>query len=101
NKDWLLVGAGAAGPALEEGIAGICKRAESGIKYDVEIRGNDMECRTFNDAPPEGICGSGMVSLIYEMYSAGIIGHDGILDPEQKGVDVIDGIITYAIPCAS
>ena len=101
NKDWLLVGAGAAGPALEEGIAGIGKRAESGIIYDVEIRGNDMECRTFNDAPPEGICGSGMVSLIYEMYSAGIIGNDGILDPEQKGVDVIDGISTYAIPCAS
>jgi uncharacterized 2Fe-2S/4Fe-4S cluster protein (DUF4445 family) len=101
NKDWLLAGAGAAGPALEEGIAGIGKRAESGIIYDVEIRGGDMECRTFNDAPPEGICGSGMVSLIYEMYSAGIIGNDGILDPEHKGVDVIDGVSAYMIPCAS
>ena len=101
NKDWLLVGAGAAGPALEEGIAGIGKRAESGIIYDVEIRGGEMECRTFNDASPEGICGSGMVSLIYEMYSAGIIGNDGILDPEHNGVEVADGVRTYTLPCAS
>ena len=101
NKDWLLVGAGAAGPALEEGIAGIGKRAESGIIYDVEMHGGEMECRTFNDAPPEGICGSGMVSLIYEMYSAGIIGNDGILDPEHKDVEVKDGLRTYTIPCAS
>jgi len=101
NKDWLLVGAGAAGPALEEGIAGIGKRAESGIIYDIEMRGEEMECRTFNDVPPEGICGSGMVSLIYEMYSAGIIGNDGILDPEHNGVDEIDGVSTYTLPCAS
>lgn len=100
NKDWLLVGAGAAGPALEEGIAGIGKRAESGIIYDVEIKGGEMKCRTFNDAPPEGICGSGMISLIYEMYSAGIIGNDGILDPEHKGVNVTDGVSAYTIPCA-
>ena len=101
NKDWLLVGAGAAGPALEEGIAGIGKRAESGIIYDVEMRGKEMECKTFNDAPPEGICGSGMISLIYEMYSAGIIGNDGILDPEHDGVEETDGLRTYKLPCAS
>ena len=101
NKDWLLVGAGAAGPALEEGIAGIGKRAESGIIYDVEMRGGEMKCKTFNNVPPEGICGSGMVSLIYEMYSAGIIGNDGILDPEHDGVDEIDGVRTYTLTCAS
>lgn len=101
NKDWLLVGAGAAGPALEEGIAGIGKRAKSGIIYDVEMRGKEMECKTFNNAPPEGICGSGMISLIYEMYSAGIIGNDGILDPERDGVAEIDGVRTYALPCAA
>lgn len=100
NRDWLLVGAGAAGPALEEGISGIGKRAESGIVYDVSISGSGVECRTFNDAPPEGICGSGMVSLIYEMYSAGIIGNDGVLDPAHKDVKVMDGERTYALSCA-
>jgi uncharacterized 2Fe-2S/4Fe-4S cluster protein (DUF4445 family) len=101
NRDWLLVGAGAAGPALEEGIAGIGKRAESGIIYDVSIRGNSIECRTFNDTPPEGICGSGMVSLIYEMYSAGIIGNDGVLDPSHKDVKMVDGERVYTLSCAT
>ena len=101
NKDWLLVGAGAAGPALEGGIVGIGKRAEDGIIYDVEMRGKEMVCRTFNDAPPEGICASGIISLIYEMYSAGIIGNDGILDPEHDGVEEIEGERTYNLPCAS
>jgi uncharacterized 2Fe-2S/4Fe-4S cluster protein (DUF4445 family) len=94
------VGAGAAGPALEEGIAGIGKRAESGIIYDVEIHDEGMECKTFDNAPPEGICGSGMVSLIYEMYHTGIIGNDGILNPEHKEVDILNGERSFALSCA-
>lgn len=101
NKEWLLVGAGAAGPALEEGIAGIGKRAESGIVYDVEITRGEFICRTFNDALPEGICGSGMVSLIYEMYSAGMIGNDGMLDPENENMSEMDGNRIFTLPCAS
>ncbi len=101
NRDWLLVGAGAAGPALEEGIAGIGKRAERGIIYDVLIEGGGMECRTFDNASPQGICGSGMISLIYEMYKAGIIGSDGILDPAYKGVDMLDGERFFSLSCSS
>ncbi|MBI4683180.1 MAG: DUF4445 domain-containing protein [Nitrospirae bacterium] len=101
NREWLLVGAGAAGPALEEGIAGIGKRAERGIIYDIEIRDDDMECKTFDNAPPEGICGSGIVSLVYEMYRTGIIGNDGRLNPGHKGVDILNGELSFAISCTS
>lgn len=101
NKDWLLVGAGAAGPALEEGIAGIGKRAESGIIYDVEIIDGRIECRTFNNAPPEGICGSGMVSLIHEMYRTGIIGSDGILNSEHNEVKALNGAASFTLKCGS
>jgi len=99
SRDWLLVGAGAAGPALEEGIAGIGKRAESGIIHDVEISGSRVTCRTFDNAPAGGICGSGMVSLIYEMYRAGIIGSDGVLDPGHKDVTMLDGKGEYTLSC--
>lgn len=101
NKDWLLVGAGAAGPALEEGIAGIGKRAESGIIYDVRIHSASIECKTFDDAVPEGLCGSGMVSLIYEMYCAGILGNDGILDPNHAEVRSVDGESSFTLRCDS
>jgi uncharacterized 2Fe-2S/4Fe-4S cluster protein (DUF4445 family) len=73
NRDWMIVGAGAAGPALEGGISRIGKRADTGIVYDVEIRDGAISCKTFDQAPPEGICGSGMVSLLYELYTSGMI----------------------------
>ena len=101
SRDWLLVGAGAAGPALEEGIARIGKRAKKGIIYDVDIQEEKTGCRTFDNAPPEGICGSGMVSLLYEMYCAGIIGNDGVLNPAHRGVEVQHGEGSYALACGS
>ncbi len=101
NRDWMLVGAGAAGPALEEGISAIGKRAERGIIYDFEIKNGEIECRTFDNAPPEGICGSGMVSLIHEMYHAGIVGQDGILNPDYEGVSTLNGNRSFALHCAT
>ncbi|MEE9524021.1 MAG: ASKHA domain-containing protein [Thermodesulfovibrionales bacterium] len=101
NKDWLLVGAGAAGPALEEGISLIGKRAERGIIYDVTIENGSMKCSTFDNADPEGICGSGMVSLIYEMHREGVIGNDGVLNYEKKGVTKRDGEGMFTIGCCS
>ncbi|UCD36526.1 MAG: DUF4445 domain-containing protein [Nitrospiraceae bacterium] len=98
-RDWLLVGAGAAGPALEEGIAGIGKRADRGIVYDVEIRNGRAVCRTFDDLPAAGVCGSGMVSLVCELYRAGIIGNDGALNPEQEGVEKLDGEMSFMLSC--
>jgi uncharacterized 2Fe-2S/4Fe-4S cluster protein (DUF4445 family) len=99
SRDWLLVGAGAAGPALEEGIARIGKRAEKGIIYDIDIQDGKTACTTFDNAPPEGICGSGMVSLVYEMYRTGIIGNDGVLNPANRGVEEAHGGRSYTLAC--
>jgi uncharacterized 2Fe-2S/4Fe-4S cluster protein (DUF4445 family) len=79
NKEWMIVGAGAAGPALEEGISRIGRRARKGIVYDVEIIEGNIFCKTFDQGIPEGICGSGMVSLLYELYRAGMIDKSGTL----------------------
>ena len=99
NKDWMLVGAGAAGPALEEGITRIGKRANKGIIYDVEIRNGTITCKTFDELAPEGICGSGMVSLLFELYNSGIIDKSGVLNPVGNNVAVVDGEPAYAIVC--
>ena len=90
NRDWMIVGAGEAGPALEEGISRAGKRARRGIVYDVEIRNGHLVCRTFDNAPPEGICGSGMVSLLYEMHRTGLIDQTGVL-AESGFVETRDG----------
>ncbi len=99
NREWMIVGAGAAGPALEEGISRIGKRAQKGIIYDIEIRGDSIACKTFDNAVPEGICGSGMVSLLYELYNAGIIDKSGTLNPARKQVSSVEGEPAFAIAC--
>jgi len=98
NRDWLIVGAGAAGPALEEGIIRIGKRAKKGIVYDVEIKSGNIFCKTFDQARPEGICGSGMVSLLYELYQAGMIDKSGTL-AEGEHITTIEGERAFSIAC--
>jgi uncharacterized 2Fe-2S/4Fe-4S cluster protein (DUF4445 family) len=98
NRDWMIVGAGAAGPALEEGISKIGKRADTGIVYDVEIEGGAISCKTFDQAPAEGICGSGMVSLLYELYRSGMIDQSGSLVDGNR-VTIRDGEKTLSLDC--
>jgi uncharacterized 2Fe-2S/4Fe-4S cluster protein (DUF4445 family) len=99
TREWMIVGAGAAGPALEEGISRIGRRASKGIIYDVRISGSGIACRTFDEQEPEGICGSGMVSLLDALFRAGIVDRSGTLRAEGPNVTTIDGERAYAIAC--
>lgn len=92
-KDWILVGAGAAGPALEGGISEIGMRAVSGAIYSVTIDENcEVKIKTIDDREPLGVCGSGMIELISEMFEAGIINRQGkfqnicdrVIEKEEK-----------------
>jgi len=98
NREWMIVGAGAAGPALEEGISRIGKRAKKGIVYDIEIGRDGITCKTFDEGRPEGICGSGMVSLLYELFIAGIIDQTGALTGKRQIIE-IDGEKAFSIDC--
>ncbi len=99
TKDWVLVGAGAAGPALEEGISRIGKRAKEGIIYDVDLSGPRIRCKTFDDRAPEGICGSGMVSLLAGLWQAGIVDQRGMFVPGAPSVGVVDNEPVFRIEC--
>ncbi len=98
NREWMIVGAGAAGPALEEGITRIGKRAKRGIIYDVRIDGKAISCRTFDQCAPEGICGSGMVSLLHELFQAGMIDRSGTLTSGEH-ISEIGGEMVFSIAC--
>lgn len=78
-RDWLLAAAGAAGPALEGGISAIGRRAAEGAIYRVGIDGKTMTVipDTVGGGEPSGVCGSGMIDLISEMFDAGIIDRRG------------------------
>ena len=98
GSEWMIVGAGAAGPALEEGICRIGKRAGKGVVYDFEIRNRNISCKTFGEEKPEGICGSGMVSLLHELHAAGMIDRKGTLIPGEH-VAELEGETALAIAC--
>ncbi len=79
NNEWLVACAGAAGPALEGGVARCGMRAEMGAVYQVRIdrRTGKVTYRTIADEKPAGICGSGLVDCLAELLLAGIIDRAG------------------------
>lgn len=85
NKDFLLVGAGAAGPALEGEVSEFGMRAARGAVSGVHIdKDNKLHIETIEDAPPCGICGSGILELIAEGYLSGWIAGNGHIIPEAS-----------------
>jgi uncharacterized 2Fe-2S/4Fe-4S cluster protein (DUF4445 family) len=87
GKDWLIACAGAAGPALEGGVARMGMRAAPGAVEQVSIDRESwrLEWRSIGDAPPVGICGSGLIDLAAELYLARIIDLRGKFQAEYEG----------------
>lgn len=87
NSEWLIACAGAAGPALEGGVARMGMRAGPGaIEYvSIDPLSYAMEYRTIDNVPPRGICGSGLIDLVAALYLARIIDIRGkIRDPKKE-----------------
>lgn len=75
SRDWLAACAGAAGPALEGGVAGMGMIAGPGVidKVGVDPASGSVVIRTIESKPPKGICGSGLIDLVAQLYLAGMI----------------------------
>lgn len=84
NKDWILAGAGAAGPALEGYISRFGMRAAQGAVDSVSIRGGNLSFTTIGNRKPVGICGSGIIDLLAQMRLNGWINIAGELSPEAS-----------------
>lgn len=77
NKNFLLGGAGAAGPALEGGISKNGMKATSGAVDSVFIEDNKLSLTTIGGTKPRGICGSGIVDILAQMLLSGWIDFSG------------------------
>jgi uncharacterized 2Fe-2S/4Fe-4S cluster protein (DUF4445 family) len=105
-KDWIIVGAGAAGPALEGDIAGIGMRAEDGAIYEIEIdkptagkflKKPEVRYKTIGGKEPSGICGSGMIELVAELFGSGIIDQKGKFTGSSGRMVELDGNSGFVI----
>ena len=105
NKEFLLCGAGAAGPALEGGVVRTGMRADIGAVDEVKIRDGNIYVHVIGShkedsgsheknsgnhednssgEEPQGICGSGIIDLIAELFLEGWIDIRGKLSPEKS-----------------
>ena len=73
NKNWMMAGAGAAGPALEGYISRFGMRAAEGAIDSVKINGQDLTFTTIGNRKAVGICGSGIIDLLAQMRIHGWI----------------------------
>ncbi len=93
SRDFMIMGAGAAGPALEGAVSESGMMADVGAVCAVRIdENNDLHIETIGNAPPIGICGSGILDLIAQGYIAGWINGNGTMNPaaSQRIIEVRD-----------
>ena len=84
NKDWMMAGAGAAGPALEGYISRYGMRAGDGAVDTIRIDGDRIHYTTIGGKKPVGICGSGIIDLLAQMRLNGWINIAGELNPSAS-----------------
>ena len=84
NREFMVAGAGAAGPALEGEVIRTGMRAEPGAVDGVKIRDDRVELSVIGDTAPKGICGSGIVDMIAELYLEDILDFRGKFIPENS-----------------
>jgi uncharacterized 2Fe-2S/4Fe-4S cluster protein (DUF4445 family) len=83
SKGWLVACACSAGPAFEGAGVVDGMRATKGAIEEIWINGENYEpsYRTIGSGKPSGICGSGLISLLAELFITGLIDKGGNFNP--------------------
>ena len=84
NKDWLVTAACSAGPCFEGSGIKFGMRAMEGAIEEVGIDPKTFEVtyQVIGDVKPIGICGSGMIDALAEMFLSGVINQKGRIREE-------------------
>lgn len=85
NKDWLVCCSASAGPAFEGSGVKCGVRARKGAiqKVNIDSERKEVKFSTIEDSPPVGICGSGYVDLLSELFKNKIIDRSGKINPSS------------------
>jgi len=93
NRDWMISCACSAGPAFEGGGVADGMRATAGAIEEVWVDPATFETTftTVDDKPAMGICGSGLIGLLGELFVAGVIDKSGRIRRDLDTPRVRDG----------
>ncbi|UCB42126.1 MAG: DUF4445 domain-containing protein [Dehalococcoidales bacterium] len=90
NGDEITTTSCASGPAFEGGHIKHGMHAARGAIERLRITKDTIDYQTIDDAPPVGICGSGVLDAISQLYLAGIIENSGRFMPDHPRIRITD-----------
>ena len=82
----------AAGPAFEGAKIKNGMRAGAGAIEKVRISDGEIELKIIDEAPPAGICGSGLIDAAAQMLKAGLIDASGCLLPPDTDFPLAENL---------
>jgi uncharacterized 2Fe-2S/4Fe-4S cluster protein (DUF4445 family) len=93
SREWLVTCACSAGPAFEGAGVMAGMRATSGAIEEVWINSQTYEptFRVIGGVKPRGICGSGLISLLAEMFLTGVVDKAGHVNTQLDTPRVREG----------
>lgn len=103
NKEFMVCCSCSAGPAFEGSGISCGMRATEGAIEAVQIEKLNgqfaLHIRVIGDDKPRGICGSGLLDAIAQLFCSGILGRNGKFDRNIscKRLSVEDGVAGFAI----
>ncbi len=86
NADSILACSAPSGPAFEGAHITHGMKAVTGAIESVHIEDSSLHYEVIGGVKPRGICGSGMIELIAELYKAGIIKRNGKFIDEHERI---------------
>ncbi len=85
SREWLICAAASAGPAFEGSGVSCGMRATNGAIQRVSIADpQTVKLETIGGAPPRGICGSGYIDALAELFLHKILDRDGRISRSIK-----------------
>lgn len=93
NKQWFVTASTSAGPCFEgSGIKCGMRATEGALEAFKYFKESDrFEIKVIGGGIPAGICGSGMIDIVSELFSSGVIDRKGkLLKETSKWIKVFD-----------
>jgi len=82
NRDWLVCASSSAGPAFEgSGVKHGMRAGAGAIEKLAILEDGSVEFKTIGNTHPVGICGSGLLDTLAELFINGIIDRTGRFNP--------------------
>ncbi|MBI5207161.1 MAG: DUF4445 domain-containing protein [Candidatus Firestonebacteria bacterium] len=93
NSEWMVSASCSAGPAFEGGGVKFGIRAQEGAIEGIIINSENHEpiYSTIGGHKPHGICGSGIIDIVAELYIKGIINQKGKIQKDLSSKRIREG----------